>query len=128
VTVVFGLDPPSELLLRKELVGAVFSSDLQVPESRIDTATPRLLVADQWVNVAIESDPFVVPTARGYAPAILVRRPNARQLEHILVGAASLAKPLESLRTRHGTLRGLRVSLKKDSDDKMATYTLRETS
>ena len=44
-------------------------------------------MSDRWITLTVESEPFVVLTGRGYAPAILVRRNGAVQREHLLIGA-----------------------------------------
>ena len=124
VTVVFGLDPEQELTLRRQVQAVGAPSTLVERRERIDTSAPRLTIGDTWIDFEIQSDPFVVPTWRGYAPAILVRRDNVTSLEHVFVGASSLAQELETLRSRYDTLRGLRVSICKDGPTKFAGYRL----
>jgi hypothetical protein len=126
VIAVFGLDERQELALRAHLRAPDATNKIIEPAARFDTDTPRLEVHDKWVRFTVESDPFVVPTARGYAPAILVRRPTAKQREHLLIGAASLAKPLETIRLREGSLKGRSITIRKDGPDKTATYTVRD--
>ena len=122
--VVFGLDSAAEVNLRHQ-VEAVGASTTHVERrERVDTTAPRLAIEEAWVDFEIQSDPFVVPTARGYAPAVLVRRDNAAHSEYVLIGAKSLAQELERLRTKLGTLRGCRVSVRKQGADKIAPYSL----
>ena len=97
-------------------------SNLEEPIVRIDTATQRLDVSDKWVEFLIESDPFVVPTALGYAPAILIKRTGDQPREHLLVGAKSLAHPLEALRGSHKTLVGRTVRVRKEAPTRAAPY------
>jgi hypothetical protein len=124
VTVVFGLDREQELALRRQIQGTGMPTKHVERRERIDTSAPRLTISDTWIDIEIQSDPFVVPTSKRYVPAILVRRDNAANPEHVLVGASSLAQELEPLRSRFDTLRGLRVSIRKDSKERTAGYRL----
>ena len=109
--VVFGMGPDDENAFREALGTTVLTSE--PIQQKFDTETPRLAVSDRWITVTIESEPFVVPTARGYAPALLVRREANPYSEHLLVGAKSLAQQLESARPTGGCLSGLRLRLRK---------------
>lgn len=123
ITVVLGLSPEKELRLRQKSLRAEpppVQSKLVI--ERVETATPRLRIEDFWVEIEIRSNPFVVCTNRGYAPALLVRRDCAATDEHILIGAQSLTQPLELLRTRNHSLKGLRVRIRKESLDRTAQY------
>ena len=123
--VLFNLTNDEELKLRSQLVHSRTIVEIEEPDNRIDTVTPRLAVNNRWVEYTIESDPFVVPTARGYAPAILVRRSRATQREHLLIGASSIARALEEIRKKYITLKGQVVSVKKTGREKTATYAVR---
>jgi len=127
VVMAFGLEEKGELLLRADLTKWNLRPVEERSEARIDTATPRLHLSDAWVQFRVESDPFLVPTARGYAPALLIRRREAAQREHILIGAKSLANPLEKLRIKYGTLTGLFLQVRKESEESKAPYMLCET-
>lgn len=111
---IFGLSPEQERTLRTQLAGRV-STNI-VLQQKVDTDTPRLAIKSRWTSLTIESDPFVVPTARGYAPAILVRRENIQHAEHLLVGARSLSEPLEALRKKRNSLVGAAVRIRKTDD------------
>lgn len=145
--VIFGLTSRDELSMRRQLhptkplqhrddrsqgpalddlLANVSKSPLPHTDQRIDTSTPRLTVPTAWITLTIESEPFVVPTGRGYAPAILVRRPRAAQRQHLLIGAKSLATPLEQLRLRYRFLTGQRITLRKTGIDKMSIYEVRQ--
>lgn len=119
-TVLLGLAPDEELMLRE----AVFQQSPSEPilEQRVGTDTPRLKVESRWVLANIESEPFVVPTRRGYTAAVLVRRKGVNHAEHILVGARSVSEPLELARLRHGHLEGLQIRMRKTGDTATSPY------
>ena len=123
--VLFNLTSDEELRLRSQLVRSRAMVEIEELGDRIDTATQRLEINTRWVELTIESDPFVVPTFRGYTPAILVRRPRATQREHLLIGASSIAKPLEEIRKKYTTLKGQVVAVKKTGREKIAKYAVR---
>jgi hypothetical protein len=101
---------------------AAHEDDVSPP---IDTTTPRLVINTTPLELRIESDPFVVPTSLGYAPAVLILRKGNVHREHILIGAKSLATELEKIRRLTGTLKGSRISVCKESDERMAQYRVR---
>ena len=123
--ILFDLKSDDELQLRSQLIHPTrVHPPTGPPPTSIDTSTPRLVVSHHWITVTVESEPFVVPTGLGYAPAILVRRPGATQREHLLIGAKSLGKPLEILRRKCHTLRGQTVKMRKMGQEKKAIYQL----
>ena len=122
VTIVYGLSPRIELELRRLVQDASVTSARIETRERVGTSTPRLTVGEQWVEVHVSSDPFVVPTLLGYSPAILVRKPAGHITEHILIGAKSLATELETLRRTHGTLTGAHVRIRKKGSERLAPY------
>lgn len=124
VIVLMGLDSKGELRLRRQLQSTQASAVHVKTLERIGTSTPRLMIDHQWIELEILSDPFVVVTTRGYTPAMLVRRNRAAHREHVLIGAKSLATELNELRLRRGTLRGSRISIKKQSPERTAPYVL----
>lgn len=82
---------------------------------------PRLRIGSGWTEVSIESEVGVVKTARGYAPALHVRRGDVAHL--LLIGAASLAGPLEKIRAeRAGLLLGACVRIRRVRPDQTAPY------
>lgn len=85
-------------------------------------ATPQMVVSNKWINFTIESEPFIIYANSKYIPAIMVRRPNASQHEHLFIGAKSLVKPLEELRVKHGGLKNQTVTVKKIGLDQFAPY------
>jgi hypothetical protein len=126
VIIVFGLSPVKELELRTRISSGSEPTTRIEERERFDTAAPRLQVSETWVHVTIKSNPFVVPTARGFAPAVIVRRKNAPYAEYLLVGASSLAQPLEKIRVKYGTLIGRPVSFRKQGPERTATYDVKE--
>ncbi len=124
VTVLYGLEPESELMLHRQLHSESGLQQSITMRERVGTATPRLTITGDWVDATVVSDPFVVPTTLGYSPAILIRRNGLSHSEHILIGAKSLAVPLESIRSRNGTLNGIRISLRKQGPGRSAPYNI----
>lgn len=126
VFVLFGLGASDEITVRRNLTSGSPVSDKSGSLTTIEASTQRLEIGTMWTEMVIESDPFVVPTALGYAPAIIVRRDHAPQREHLLIGARSLAKPLEHLRVRRETLSGARVKIRKSGAERTALYEVRD--
>lgn len=124
VTIVYGLNPDVEISLRRRLQDINRPSARIHIKERVGTTAPRLSIEQNWIDVEVCSDPFVVPTSRGYSPAILVRRLSAHCSEHLLIGAKSLALELEALRCKHGTLTGARISIRKQGPERTAPYLL----
>ena len=82
---------------------------------------PRIRAGTGWVDLRLESEVGVVLTARGYVPAIRVSRGEVLHL--LLVGAASLAQPLEALRRqRGGALAGSTIRLRKVRAEQTSPY------
>ena len=124
VIVLMGLDSKAEMQLRKR-VQQTQTSNMHVETlERVGTSSPRLKIDQTWIELELQSDPFVVTTTRGYAPAVLVRRERSSHLEHVLIGAKSLALELNDLRQRRGTLTGSRISIRKQSAERTAPYIL----
>ena len=126
VVIVFGLKCDDELALRHQIHSANPTTQIETHD-RFGTMAPRLSIDTVYIDFEIQSDPFVVPTSRGYAPAILVRRPNTPNAEHVLIGARSLATELEAIRSNYGSLVGLHVSARKMGPEKISPYVLRVT-
>ena len=127
VMIVCGLTPRAELSLRHRVQNGHATTLLEIRD-RVDTTAPRLSVGEDWIEVKLCSDPFVVPTSLGYSPAILVRRPAAIHSEHLLIGAKSLARELETLRRKHGNLLGARIGIRKQGPKKTSPYLLQVIS
>lgn len=82
---------------------------------------PNLKVGVEPVAVDILSEPYVVMTARGYAPVVDVK---TAQGDFILyISSKSISEGLEPLvKAADGRFTGLKLRLKKESDDQMAKY------
>lgn len=122
VTVVLGLDPESELLLRNRSSGPTESAVRIITQQKFDSSSPRLKIDDTWVRLELRSEPFVMPTALGYAPAILVTRDGSDEIHHVIVGAKSFTQPLEDLRLRFETLNGVRIAVRKAGPERSDPY------
>jgi hypothetical protein len=83
---------------------------------------PNLRIGTEWIEVEILTDPFVVLTRRGYAPAVEVEHLKEGVVYTLFVGAASLAEKLEPIRMARGSLEGAQVRVKKESNDRFAQY------
>jgi hypothetical protein len=125
VLVLFGLKADEEVQARTWIYAYETGSTVPATASlreRVGTDTPRLRVGEPWTDVLVLSEPFVIPTVRGYAPAILVRRRSVTYKEHLLVGARSIAIPLEELRLSTGSLVGQSLSIRKTAGHQSAPY------
>ena len=90
-------------------------------EQKYDTTTERLVVGVHWVSLTLIGEIFVVPTWRGYSPAILVRLPDGT-VKHTLVGAKSFFAGLERARALYHGLSGANIQVRKLGPDQMAPY------
>jgi hypothetical protein len=88
-----------------------------------------LRVSTGEVVVTILSEPGVVFTQRrGYAPVVRVRLETGEE-RNLFIGAISLGTPLNNLqKANSGRLTGLKVGLRKESDDRFAPFIVREVS
>ena len=84
---------------------------------------PTLTVSTGWVEVAIISEPLVIMTWKGYAPVIRVRAIKTGLDYLMYLSAKSLAEGLEPLRNaNNGVFSGLKIAIRKQSDEKFAKY------
>lgn len=118
--IVFGLSATQEIELRKQMDGEVRA--VEGVSYKLDTDAPRLVVKDRWVTLSIDSEPFVVRTARGYTPAVLVRPENDSIPHHLLIGAKSLTDCIEKSRPKGKTIVGLHLRIRKESSDSTSRY------
>jgi hypothetical protein len=82
-----------------------------------------LRVDIEGVVVRILTEPFVVNTTRGYAPAVNVELEGTGEERTMFIGAKSLSDPLQRMvEANDGKFTGLRLSLKKQSEDRYAGY------
>lgn len=78
-------------------------------------------VGVDWIEVEVVGEPRVVMTMRGYAPVVDVT--SGAEKGFVYISAKSLSLALEPLvQSNGGKFAGLRLRLKKESDDKMAPY------
>jgi hypothetical protein len=110
IAVFFDITKAEELELC--LSNANQESQLSASTGR-EGATQKLVIRDQWTCFRIESEPFVMPTTRGYSTAIHVRRSDNHNRQHLVIKPSALGKPLEALRRETGSLIGARVSVRK---------------
>ena len=81
----------------------------------------HLKVGVDWSDAEILSEPYVVMTMRGYAPVVDVQSGADKLM--LYISAKSLSTALEPLvQANGGKFAGLKLRLKKESDDKMAGY------
>jgi len=109
-------------ILSGQTIENTCATDLE-PQTRkqFGTLTERLEIGQQWVEVTIISEPFITPTAFGYAPALLVRT-IAKKDKHILAGAKSLSLELEKFRHPKNGLTGIVVKIRKAGNQKIDPY------
>lgn len=82
-----------------------------------------LRVDTSGVSIKIMTEPFVVNTTRGYAPAVNVQLQDTGEERTMFIGAKSLADPLQQMVSSNGgRFSGLKLNLKKQSDDRYAGY------
>jgi hypothetical protein len=71
--------------------------------------------------VEIVSEPYVVMTIRGFAPVVDVKTPGGEFI--LYVSSKSMSDGLVPLLEAHdGKFNGLKIRVKKESEDKMARY------
>jgi hypothetical protein len=87
-----------------------------------DSPTSRLVVGQIRRDLTIRGEVFVLPTRIGYAPAIHVEASDG-SMHHLLLGASSLALPIEEHRiSRGGELDGIRFSVSREHSGQTAKY------
>ena len=82
---------------------------------------PNLKVGTEWISVEVLSEPLVIMSMRGYAPVVEVQAPAGK---HVLyISSKSISEGLEPLRQANGgKFAGLKLKVRKASEDKMAPY------
>ncbi len=86
---------------------------------------PQLRVGTGWIPITVTGPVDVIAGFRGYAP-ILTVKVDMTGLDYILyISAQSLTVQLESLRKQNGgNFIGLKFSIRKESDERLAKYEL----
>ena len=81
----------------------------------------NLKVGPNPVDVEIVSEPYVVMSFRGYAPVVDVMGPDGKQI--LFISSKSISQGLDPLVQENGTkFQGLKLRLRKESEDRMAAY------
>ena len=84
---------------------------------------PNLKVKTEWISVEILTEPYVVMTFRGYAPVVDVKIPGEADPLSLFISSKSISHGLESIvQENGGKFAGLKLRLRKESDDRMAPY------
>jgi len=82
---------------------------------------PNLKVGVEWVPLEITSEPYVVMTIRGFAPVVDIKCPQGDFI--LYISSKSMSDGLEPmLQATSGAFKGLKLKVKKESEDKMARY------
>jgi hypothetical protein len=103
------------------------NSDRRARREVMTPITDRLVVdTPAPCRVRIVSEPFVIPTGRGYAPAIWVEHVGVRK--YFICGAKSATEPLEVIRTTRGQLRGALIEIRRGDTSPTSVYLITEIS
>jgi len=82
---------------------------------------PTLKVGVESIPVEITSEPYVVMTVRGYAPVVDVKGPQGDFI--LYISSKSMSDGLDPMvKAAGGAFKGLKLKVKKESEDKMARY------
>ena len=82
---------------------------------------PNLKVGVEWVTADVLSEPFVVMSIRGYAPVVDVKTPEGDFI--LYISSKSISEGLDPLvQANGGKFAGLKLKLRKETDDRMAPY------
>ena len=82
---------------------------------------PNLKVGTEFIPVEIHSEPYVVMTVRGFAPVVDVKTPGGDFI--LYISSKSMSDGLVPLlEAADGKFKGLKLRVKKESEDKMARY------
>jgi len=94
-----------------------------------DEKLGHLKITSQAILVEITSEPFVIYTSRGYAPAVTVKTSRDGKSFNLFISASSLGRALEAQRqANNGALLGLEIWVKRESDEQMAGYVVEAAS
>ena len=121
MTIIFGATESDEINIRRG-INLSHSFNISDIANKVGTDSSRLIIDDNWKEVTIKSDPFVIVTGLGYTAAIHVIEKNTTELKHLIVGAKSLTKEIDFYREKFGTLNGIQLKIRKQSSDQRAPY------
>ncbi|MBN1384182.1 MAG: hypothetical protein JW983_04780 [Elusimicrobia bacterium] len=75
------------------------------------------------IAIEIVSEPYVVNTYHGFAPVVDAKLEDKQEVKIMYIGAKSLADPLsQMLKQNKGKFTGLKLKIKKESNDNRAPY------
>jgi len=84
-----------------------------------------LKIGASAVHLEIISEPYIIMTIRGYAPVVNVKVTDSSEQNYLFIGSRTLSVSLEPLvKANGGKFSGLKFKLRKESDDRMASYIL----
>ena len=92
----------------------------------IDTELEHLRVGTGWIEIEIQSEPFVIYRTRKYNPVLHIKEVLSGLNYILFISAGSLGQVLEDYRSEHGSLTGKVISVKKGSTDRFAPYEIKE--
>ncbi len=82
-----------------------------------------LKVTTKPVTVTLEGEPIALYTFRGYAPAVNVKVDGETGIKALYISAKTLSDELvKMVEANGGKFSGIRFTVKKESEDKMAKY------
>ena len=82
---------------------------------------PNLKVGVNWVVADVVSEPSVVMSMRGYAPVVDVKTPEGDFI--LYISSKSISEGLDPLvQANGGKFAGLKLRLRKETEDRMAPY------
>jgi hypothetical protein len=88
-----------------------------------------LMISTEAVVVSIISEPRVVMTYRGYAPVVEVKVEGEESQKLMYINSKSISTTLESLKNEnHGKFSGIKIRIRKESNDKFAKYIINRAS
>ena len=122
--VLFNKTEEEELIIRRQISQASTFSIHDI-KNKVGTDAPRLNIDENWKEVGIISDPFVIKTGMGYTAAINVLEIRSNVVHHIIVGAKSISSELEVIRVKNGSLVGVVLRIRKQSSEQKSPYELK---
>ena len=88
-----------------------------------------LMISTEAVVVTIVSEPRVVMTYRGYAPVVEVQVEGEDAKRLMYINSKSISTTLENLKNENdGKFSGIKIRIRKESNDKFAKYIIDKTS
>lgn len=98
---------------------------METHEKTANNRRPSISFTVDPVTLTIASEPYVVLTARGYAPVVDVAVDGDSESRFMYISAASLSSSLEEFRQANaGKFKGIRIKVNKESSDRFAKYVI----